>query len=111
LIRLRVDNDFVVLHDDHDNVRYRITGRRFIYQAEEGQESMEASAPAIVAARLDQGRVEILTVTPKRLTILKSLYAEDGYRLTTAQFVGEKPLAGSDRSASPQQRDASLTQP
>jgi hypothetical protein len=111
LIRLSVDNDFVVLHDDHANVRYRITGRRFIYQAEEGQESMQASAPAIVAARLDQGRVEILTVTPKRLTILKSLYAEDGYRLTTAQFVGEKPLAGSDRSASPQQRDASLTQP
>jgi hypothetical protein len=111
LIRLSVDNDFVVLHDEHANVRYRITGRRFIYQAEEGQESMQASAPAIVAARLDQGRVEILTVTPKRLTILKSLYAEEGYRLTTAQFVGEKPLTESDRSASLQQRDASLTQP
>jgi hypothetical protein len=99
LIRLSVDGDFVVLHHGHTDVRYKITGRRFIYQSEEGQESMETSAPAIVAARLEQGRVEILTVTPKRLTILQSLYAEEGYRLTTAQFVGEKPLAGSDGSA------------
>jgi len=111
LIRLSVDSDFVVLHNDHADARYRITGRRFVYQPEEGQESMEVSAPAIVAARFEQGRVEVLTVTPKRLTILQSLYAEEGYRLTTAQFVGEKPLVGSDRSASPQQKDASLTQP
>ena len=111
LIRLSVDTDFVVLHNDHADARYRITGRRFVYQPEEGQESMEVSAPAIVAARFEQGRVEVLTVTPKRLTILQSLYAEEGYRLTTAHFVGEKPLVGSDRSASPQQKDASLTQP
>jgi hypothetical protein len=106
LIRLSVDGDFVVLHDDRANVQYRITGRRFVYQSEEGQESMKASAPAIVAARVDQGRVEILTVTPKRLTILQSLYAEEGYRLTTAQFVGEKPLAA-DRSAPATQKDSS----
>jgi len=111
LIRLSVDTDFVVLHNDHADARYRITGRRFVYQPEEGQESMQVSAPAIVAARFEQGRVEVLTVTPKRLTILQSLYAEEGYRLTTAHFVGEKPLVGSDRSASPQQKDASLTQP
>ena len=111
LIRLSVDSDFVVLHNDHADARYRITGRRFVYQPEEGQESMQVSAPAIVAARFEQGRVEVLTVTPKRLTILQSLYAEEGYRLTTAHFVGEKPLVGSDRSASPQQKDASLTQP
>jgi hypothetical protein len=111
LIRLSVDTDFVVLHNDHADARYRITGRRFVYQPEEGQESMEVSAPAIVAARFEQGRVEVLTVTPKRLTILQSLYAEEGYRLTTAQFVGEKPLVGSDRSAPLQQKDASLTQP
>jgi hypothetical protein len=111
LIRLRVDSDFVVLHNDHADARYRITGRRFVYQPEEGQESMQVSAPAIVAARFEQGRVEVLTVTPKRLTILQSLYAEEGFRLTTAHFVGEKPLVGSDRSASPQQKDASLTQP
>jgi hypothetical protein len=111
LIRLSVDNDFVVLHNDHADARYRITGRRFVYQSEEGQENMEVSAPAIVAARFEQGRVEILTVTPKRLTILQSLYAEEGYRLTTAQFVGEKPLVGSDRSAPLPQKDASLTQP
>jgi hypothetical protein len=98
LIRLSVDGDFVVLHDSHADLRYKITGRRFIYQSEEGQETMEASAPAIVAARLEQGRVEILTVTPKRLTILRSLHAEEGYRLTTAQFIGEKPLAGNDGS-------------
>ena len=111
LIRLSVDTDFVVLHNDHADARYRITGRRFVYQPEEGQESMQVSAPAIVAARFEQGRVEVLTVTPKRLTILQSLHAEEGYRLTTAHFVGEKPLVGSDRSASPQQKDASLTQP
>jgi hypothetical protein len=111
LIRLSVDSDFVVLHNDHADARYRITGRRFVYQPEEGQESMQVSAPAIVAARFEQGRVEVLTVTPKRLTILQSLHAEEGYRLTTAHFVGEKPLVGSDRSASPQQKDASLTQP
>lgn len=111
LIRLSVDSDFVVLHNDHADARYRITGRRFVYQPEEGQESMQVSAPAIVAARFEQGRVEVLTVTPKRLTILQSLYAEEGYRLTTAHFVGEKPLVGSDRSVSPQQKDASLTQP
>jgi hypothetical protein len=111
LIRLSVDSDFVVLHNDHADARYRITGRRFVYQPEEGQESMQVSAPAIVAARFEQGRVEVLTVTPKRLTILQSLYAEEGFRLTTAHFVGEKPLVGSDRSASPQQKDASLTQP
>jgi hypothetical protein len=111
LIRLSVDGDFVVLHDGHADVRYKITGRRFIYQSEEGQESMETSAPAIVAARLDQGRVEILTVTPKRLTILQSLYAEEGYRLTTAQFVGEKPLAGSVESAPVIPKDSTVTQP
>jgi hypothetical protein len=99
LIQLSVEGDFVLLRNDSSTVRYRITGRRFIYQSEGGQESMQASAPAIVAARLDQGRVEILTVTPKRLTILRSLYAEEGYRLTTAQFVGEKPLAASDGPA------------
>jgi len=110
LIRLSVDNDFVVLHNDHADARYRITGRRFVYQPE-GQESMQVSAPAIVAARFEQGRVEVLTVTPKRLTILRSLYAEEGYRLTTAQFVGEKPLVGSDRSAPLLQKDASLAQP
>ena len=111
LIQLSVDDDSVVLHNDHGDVRYRITGRHFVYQAEEGQESMHVSAPAIVAARLDQGRVEILTVTPKRLTLLRSLYAEEGYRLTTAQFVGEKPLAGSDRSAPSNQKDSALAQP
>jgi hypothetical protein len=111
LIQLSVDGDSVVLHNDHGDVRYRITGRHFVYQAEEGQESMHVSAPAIVAARLDQGRVEILTVTPKRLTFLRSLYAEEGYRLTTAQFVGEKALAGSDRSAPSNQKDSALAQP
>jgi hypothetical protein len=105
LIRLSVDGEFVVLHNDQANVRYRITGRRFVYQSEEGQESMQTSAPAIVAACLDQGRVEILTVTPKRLTILQSLYAEEGYRLTTAQFVGEKPLAGNQQSVPLNQKD------
>jgi hypothetical protein len=111
LIQLSVDGDFVVLHDDRANVRYRITGRHFLYQSEEGQESMQVSAPAIVAARLDQGRVEILTVTPKRLTILQSLHAKEGYRLTTAQFVGEKPLGESDRSASLNQRNSPPNQP
>jgi hypothetical protein len=111
LIRLSVDNDFVVLHNDHADARYRITGRRFVYQPEEGQESMQVSAPAIVAARFEQGRVEVLTVTPKRLTILQSLYAEEGYRLTTAQFVGEKPLVGSDRSASLNQKNSPPNQP
>jgi hypothetical protein len=110
VVRLSVEGDFVVLHNDHATVRYRITGRRFVYQSEEGQESMQVSAPAIVAARLDQGRVEILTVTPKRLTILQSLHAEEGYRLTTAQFVGEKPLAGSDQSTL-KEKDASGNQP
>jgi hypothetical protein len=111
LIRLSVDRDFVVLHNGHTDVRYKITGRRFIYQSEGGQESMETSAPAIVAARLEQGRVEILTVTPKRLTILQSLYAEEGYRLTTAQFVGEKPLAGSDESTPLDLKDSSSNHP
>jgi hypothetical protein len=111
LIRLSVDGEFVVLHDSHAGVRYKITGRRFIYQSEEGQESMETSAPAIVAARLEQGRVEILTVTPKRLTILQSLYAEEGYRLTTAQFVGEKPLAGNDGSSPLDTKDLSSEHP
>ena len=111
LIRLSVDGDFVVLHNGHTDVRYKITGRRFIYQSEEGQETMETSAPAIVAARLEQGRVEILTVTPKRLTILQSLYAEEGYRLTTAQFVGEKPLAGSDESTPLDLKDSSSNHP
>jgi len=105
LIRLSVDSDFVVLHNDHADARYRITGRRFVYQPEEGQESMQVSAPAIVAARFEQGRVEVLTVTPKRLTILQSLHAEEGYRLTTAEFVGEKPLAEIDRPT-PKQKDA-----
>jgi hypothetical protein len=111
LIRLSVEGDFVVLHGGGADVRYKITGRRFIYQSEEGQESMESSAPALVAARLDQGRVEILTVTPKRLTILQSLYAEEGYRLTTAQFVGEKPLAGSVECAPVIPKDSTVTQP
>lgn len=105
VIRLSVDGDLVVLHNDHANARYKINGRRFVYQSEEGQEGMQVSAPAIVAARLDQGRVEILTVTPKRLTILQSLHAEEGYRLTTAEFVGEKPLAEIDRPT-PKQKDA-----
>jgi hypothetical protein len=111
LIRLSVDNDFVVLHTDHADARYRITGRRFVYQSEEGQESMQVSAPAIVAARFEQGRVEVLTVTPKRLTILRSLYAEEGYRLTTAQFVGEQPLVGNDRSAFLNQKNSPPNQP
>lgn len=111
LIRLSVDGDFVVLHDDRAGVRYRITGRRFVYQSEEGQESMQASAPAIVAARLDQGHVEILTVTPKRLTILQSLHAEEGYRLTTAQFVGEKSLVEGDRSGPLTQKDSPPNHP
>jgi hypothetical protein len=111
LIRLSVEGDFVVLHHGHADVRYKITGRRFLYQSEEGQESMETSAPAIIAARLEQGRVEILTVTPRRLTILQSLYAEEGYRLTTAQFVGEKSLAVSDQSAPVIPKDSTVTQP
>jgi hypothetical protein len=111
LIRLSVDNDFVVLHNDRGDARYRITGRRFVYQPEEGQESMQVSAPAIVAARFEQGRVEVLTVTPKRLTILQSLFAEEGYRLTTAQFVGEKPFIGNDRPASLNQKNSPPNQP
>jgi hypothetical protein len=111
LVRLSVDGEFVLLHNDTGIVRYKITGRRFVYQSEEGQESMEASAPAIVAARLDQGRIEILTVTPKRLTILQSLYAEEGYRLTTAQFVGEKPLARTDGPAPLDTKDSPLSHP
>jgi hypothetical protein len=111
LVRLSVDGEFVLLHNDTGIVRYKITGRRFVYQSEEGQESMEASAPAIVAARLDQGRIEILTVTPKRLTMLQSLYAEEGYRLTTAQFVGEKPLARTDGPAPLDTKDSPLSHP
>jgi hypothetical protein len=111
LIQLSVEGDFVLLHNDSGIVRYRITGRRFIYQSEGGQETMQASAPAIVATRLDQGRVEILTVTPKRLTILQSLYAEEGYRLTTAQFVGEKPLAESNGPTPFNTKDSSSNHP
>jgi hypothetical protein len=111
VIQVSVDTDSVVLHDDRATVRYKITGRRFIYQSEEGQEGMQTSAPAIVAARFDQGRTEVLTVTPKRLTLLQSLRAVDGYRLTTAQFTGEKPLIGGDRSVSASTNGASATQP
>jgi len=99
VIRVSVDSDSVVLHNDRGNVEYKITGKRFVYQSKEGQEGMQVSAPAIVAARFDQDRAEILTVTPQRLTILQSLHAEEGYRLTTAEFVGEKPLAQADQSA------------
>src|SRR5438132_2373016 len=73
LIRLSVDNDFVVLHNDHADVRYRITGRRFVYQSEEGQESMQVSAPAIVAVRFEQSRVEGQIVTTLWPTILRYL--------------------------------------
>jgi hypothetical protein len=111
VIQVSVDTDSVVLHDDRTTVRYKITGRRFIYQSEEGQEGMQSSAPAIVAARFDQGRTEILTVTPKRLTLLQSLRAVDGYRLTTAQYTGEKPLIGIDRSVTASTNGSSATQP
>ena len=59
---------------------------------------MQSSAPALVASRCEHGRVEILTVTPKQLTILRSLEAMEGYVLTTARFVGECPLAASPQA-------------
>jgi hypothetical protein len=93
VVRLSVDGDSVVLHHDEGLVRYRIIGHRLVYQAADEDGSMQSSAPALVASRCDHGRVEVLTVTPKQLTILRSLEAMEGYVLTTARFVGERPLA------------------
>lgn len=92
VVRLSVEGDSVVLHHDDGVVRYRIIGHRLVYQAADDDGNMQSSAPALVASRCDHGRVEILTVTPKQLTILRSLEAMEGYVLTTARFVGERPL-------------------
>lgn len=95
VVELSVEGDSVVLHHYEGSVRYRIIGHRFVYQAADEDGGMQSSAPALVASRCDHGRVEILTITPKQLTILRSLEAMEGYVLTTARFVGERPLAGS----------------
>ena len=92
IVQLSVEGDSVVLHHDEGLVRYRIIGHRLVYQAADEDGNMQSSAPALVASRCDHGRVEILTVTPKQLTILRSLEAMEGYVLTTARFVGERPL-------------------
>ena len=92
VVRLSVEGDSVVLHHDDGLVRYKIIGHRLVYQAADEDGNMQSSAPALVASRCDHGRVEILTVTPKQLTILRSLEAMEGYVLTTARFVGERPL-------------------
>jgi hypothetical protein len=98
VVQLSVDGDSVVLHHDEGFVRYRIIGHRLVYQAADEDGSMQSSAPALVASRCDHGRVEVLTVTPKQLTILRSLEAMEGYVLTTACFVGERPLGSSPRA-------------
>jgi hypothetical protein len=92
VVRLSVEGDSVVLHHDDGLVRYKVIGHRLVYQAADEDGNMQSSAPALVASRCDHGRVEILTVTPKQLTILRSLEAMEGYVLTTARFVGERPL-------------------
>ncbi|MBV9998673.1 MAG: hypothetical protein JO015_06115 [Verrucomicrobia bacterium] len=93
IVRLSVEGDSVVLHHDEGLVRYRIIGHRLVYQAADEDGNMQSSAPALVASRCEHGRVEVLTVTPKQLTILRSLEAMEGYVLTTARFIGERPLA------------------
>jgi hypothetical protein len=98
VVRLSVEGDSVVLHHDEGLVRYKIIGHRLVYQAADEDGSMQSSAPALVASRCDHGRVEVLTVTPKQLTILRSLEAMEGYVLTTARFVGERPLAVSPQA-------------
>lgn len=103
VVQLSIEGDSVVLHHDESTVRYRIIGHRLVYQAADDEGNMQSSAPALVASRVDHGRVEVLTVTPKQLSILRSLEAMEGYVLTTARFVGERPLA-----ATPPQAQVSL---
>jgi hypothetical protein len=98
VVRLSVEGDSVVLHHDEGLVRYKIIGHRLVYQAADEEGNMQSSAPALVASRCDHGRVEVLTVTPKQLTILRSLEAMEGYILTTARFVGERPLTASSQA-------------
>jgi hypothetical protein len=98
VVQLSVEGDSVVLHHDEGTVRYKIIGHRLVYQAADEDGNMQSSAPALVASRCDHGRVEVLTVTPKQLTILRSLEAMEGYVLTTARFVGERPLAVSPQA-------------
>ena len=92
VIQVSVEGDSILLHHDENLIRYRIIGHRLVYQASDQDGSMQTSAPALVASRFDHGRIEVLTVTPKQLTILRSLEAMEGYVLTTARFVGERPL-------------------
>ncbi|MBV9488864.1 MAG: hypothetical protein JO069_03950 [Verrucomicrobia bacterium] len=105
VIQLSVDRDSVILHHGGTSIRYKVVGRRLVYQAANEDGSMQTSAPALVAARFDQGRVELLTVTPRRLTLLRPLEAMDGYVLTTAQFVGESPLSASSTRSRPQDQN------
>ncbi|MBV8901813.1 MAG: hypothetical protein JOY92_17065 [Verrucomicrobia bacterium] len=100
VVQLSVEGDSVMLHHDESVVRYKIIGHRLVYQAADEDGDMQSSAPALVASRCDHGRVEVLTVTPKQLSILRSLEAMEGYVLTTARFIGERTLAGAPAQAS-----------
>ena len=91
LIALSVEGDAVALYEGKTVIRYKLVGHRMVYQPANEEGSMQTGAPALVAVRADQGRVEALTVTPSRLTIVRSLEAMDGYVLTTARFAGERP--------------------
>ncbi|HEY0792969.1 MAG TPA: hypothetical protein VGD78_18030 [Chthoniobacterales bacterium] len=100
LFALSVDGDSVQLHHQGNVTKYTIVGKRTVYQPSDEAGEMQLSAPALVAVRFDQGRIELLTVTPKQLTVLRSLEAIEGYVLTTARFIGEQRLpAGSSTAA------------
>jgi hypothetical protein len=89
---LSVEGDCVRLHHQGQVTKYTIVGKRTVYQPSDEGGEMQLSAPALVAVRFDQGRIELLTVTPKQLTVLRSLEAIEGYVLTTARFIGEQRL-------------------
>ncbi len=92
-----VEGDAIILRPAEEGaVRYRVVGHRYVYQASGGEGEMQTGAPALVATRTEAGRIEILTLTPQRLTLLRSLAALDGYILTTACFVGERPVSAAD---------------
>ena len=100
LFALSVEGDAVRLHHRGSVTTYTIVGKRTVYQPSAEGGEMQLSAPALVAVRFDQGRIELLTVTPKQLTVLRSLEAIEGYVLTTARFIGEQRLpAGSSTAA------------